>query len=106
MSGTTVPNDPWGTVNKDEGERYPDSKSVADFHINADTDSSTKAFHHTLGTRRNQASQGDHVHDGENGKKIGDGLGLTVTGAKGGNAALTSLLAMLAEIIDFTDSTT
>jgi len=35
-----------------------------DSHKNSDRDSSPWAIHHTLGPRRNQASPGDHTHDG------------------------------------------
>ncbi len=40
-------------------------------HIRADTDISPRSLHHTLGTKHNQASPGDHNHDGANSKKIG-----------------------------------
>lgn len=106
MSETTVPNDPWGRVNKDISQQVPSAKEVNEYHTNSDRDASINALHHTLGTRRNQAAKGDHIHNGENGQKVGDGMALNVTGAKGGNAALTSLLAMLAKVIDFTDTTT
>lgn len=40
-------------------------------HTRADTDLSPRSLHHTLGTKHNQASPGDHYHDGTNSKKIG-----------------------------------
>lgn len=40
-------------------------------HDRADTDLSQRALHHTIGIGRNQASPGDHYHDGTNSKKIG-----------------------------------
>lgn len=40
-------------------------------HDRADVDLSHRALHHTLGTGHNQASPGDHYHDGTNSKKIG-----------------------------------
>lgn len=40
-------------------------------HDRADTDLSHRALHHTLGTGHNQASPGDHYHDGTDSKKIG-----------------------------------
>lgn len=76
------------------------------FHTRSDVDSGPLAQHHSLGYNHNQASPGDHTHDGTSSRKIGYKLGLTVTGAKGGNVALTNLLAMLATVIDFTDTTT
>lgn len=75
-------------------------------HRVSDADSGQNALHHTLGTGQNQASPGSHIHDGTKSKKLGAGLGLTLTGAKGGNVALTNLIALLANFIEFTDSTT
>lgn len=40
-------------------------------HSRADTDMGSKSIHHTLGIARNQASPGDHIHDGVNSKLIG-----------------------------------
>lgn len=40
-------------------------------HDRADTDLSPRALHHTLGIKHNQASPGDHIHDGVTSKKIG-----------------------------------
>lgn len=40
-------------------------------HDRADVDLSHRALHHTLGIGHNQASPGDHYHDGVNSKKIG-----------------------------------
>lgn len=39
-------------------------------HRNSDVDSSQKAQHHTLGTGANQASFGNHTHDGKDSKVI------------------------------------
>lgn len=44
------------------------------FHARADKDVSTGALHHTLGLDHNQASPGDHSHDGRNSKLVGQGL--------------------------------
>lgn len=82
------------------------SDVVNKFHLNSDKDSSTLAHHHTLGPRRNQASPGDHVHDGATSKKIGAGKNLSVSGARDDGTALASLLTMLAKVIEFTDNTT
>lgn len=85
-------------------------------HINSDVDSSLKSLHHTLGMRRNQASPGNHIHDGVTSPKLGGrsmapGGGstvpaLTLTGSKGGNVALANLITMLKNFVDFTDTTT
>jgi hypothetical protein len=85
-------------------------------HSQSDVDSSPRSQHHTLGKRRNQASPGDHIHDGISSPKLGarqmDPSGnvtipaLVLTGSKGGNVALTNLIAMLKNFVDFTDNTT
>lgn len=43
---------------------------VNDFHINSDVDKSTLSQHHTLGIQPNQASPGDHNHDGRNSRRV------------------------------------
>lgn len=85
-------------------------------HENDDTDVSARAHHHTLGTGRTQAAAGNHIHDGITSPLLGQlqmspsGNGtvpaLVLTGAKGGNVALTNLIAMLKNVINFTDNTT
>ena len=42
----------------------PSTEQVAKFHEKADKDASQKAIHHSLGPSHNQASPGDHSHDG------------------------------------------
>lgn len=51
-----------------------DPKQVADLHKRADTDSSFKAIHHTLGKKHNQAAPGDHTHDGIDSSAIETGI--------------------------------
>lgn len=87
----------WSTASPEE---------VNKFHARDDADTSAFAHHHTLGPRRDQASPGNHTHDGKTSIKLGSGLGLTLTGSKGSNAALTSLISLLANFIDFEDTTT
>lgn len=72
----------------------PTPESTAELHKVADTDSSTTATHHTLGIQPNQASPGDHLHDGRTSKDLYTPI--SVTGSRGGNAALASLLTSLA----------
>ena len=43
---------------------------VNDFHSSSDVDKSTLAQHHTLGSQPNQASPGDHGHDGRSSSKL------------------------------------
>jgi hypothetical protein len=85
-------------------------------HGASDVDSSPRSQHHTLGTGRNQSSPGNHIHDGVTSSKLGPMQintsgsdlvpSLVLTGAKGGNVALTNLIAMLKNVINFTDNTT
>ncbi len=52
----------------------PGSNEVNKFHANSDVDSSSVAQHHTLGIQHDQASPGDHNHNGKNSRKIGKGI--------------------------------
>jgi hypothetical protein len=45
-------------------------QEIKELHLNSDADENPLAIHHTLGARPNQASPGDHVHDGKTSKKI------------------------------------
>ncbi len=106
MGDTTMKGDPFGEIRSGQVDETASPKQVSDFHKNADTDASVTSTHHTLGSRRGQATPGDHVHDGKNSRRIGDGLGLTVTGSRGTGAAITSLIAALVTAgIDLTDNT-
>ena len=51
-------------------ERNSTFQQVKDFHLNSDVDQSFIAQHHTLGPLTNQASPGDHIHDGSTSKRI------------------------------------
>jgi hypothetical protein len=77
-----------------------------EIHSRSDVDSGPFAQHHTIGPGGYQASPGNHIHDGVRSKKIGDGLGLTISGSRGGNAALASLISALSQVVAFTDNTT
>lgn len=52
----------------------PSSQESNKQHTNADTDTGVTSIHHTLGIQHNQASPGDHKHDGKTSKKIGKGI--------------------------------
>lgn len=106
MSQPVIKDDPFGPIRQDEQNGVLTPREVARIHSRSDVDSSVGSQHHTLGVKHTQAAPGDHTHDGAGSRKIGTGLGLTLTGAKGGNVALTNLIAMLGEVIEFTDSTT
>jgi chemotaxis response regulator CheB len=58
----------------------------------------------SLGPSNLQAAPGDHKHDGVTSKKLMTGI--TITGSKGGNAALADLITKLAKALGFTDATT
>lgn len=88
-------------TNKD-GE-VPSSEVVEKFHRKADTDGSETSAHHTLGNGRNQAAPGNHDHRGGSSVLLLDGF--TLTGSRGSNAALASVIAALVEL-GATDSTT
>lgn len=81
----------------------PTPDVVDDFHTNSDLDSRAQAQHHTLGSSPTQASPGDHTHDGGTSPLLLAGIQLT--GSKGGNAALASVIAALVKL-GATDSTT
>jgi len=106
MTESVIPGDPFGPVRKEAKRPGATPREVNEFHARSDCDTSVFSQHHTLGVKHDQGSPGDHNHDGTISKKIGSGLALTLTGAKGGNVALTNLIALLAEVIEFTDSTT
>lgn len=108
-NNAVIPGDPYGPIKdpvpgKEPG--IPSAKEVNKLHTNADTDATTLASHHTVGIKRNQAASGAHTHNGNNSIKIGEGDGRSISGSKGGNAALASLITLLSNYIDFTDNTT
>jgi len=77
-----------------------------DAHLNADVDNSQSSLHHTLGTNPSQGSQGDHIHDGRNSRRLYGAVPPSITGSRGGNAALANLLSQLATSNIITDNTT
>jgi hypothetical protein len=87
----------------DKTSAVADAQTVNKFHEKADTDSSQEALHHTLGPKHDQSSPGDHTHNGKNSRKIL--AGTTLTGSKGGNAAVASIVAALVKL-GATDTTT
>ena len=74
----------------------PPPEVVNRFHANSDRDTSTTALHHTLGIAANQATAGNHNHNGQNSKKIGEGFNLSFPTTA--NAAYTQ--AQLQAVID------
>ena len=59
------------TPDSDESKWSGDSpQDTRRAHSRADTDVGPQSLHHTLGPRRNQASPGNHIHDGTTSKKL------------------------------------
>lgn len=81
----------------------PDAEAVAHLHTNADTDTRAEAIHHTLGPSSSQATAGNHRHRGGDSSPLLDGL--TITGSRGGNVALLSVIQCLVAL-GATDSST
>lgn len=103
-AGQVKPGDPFGPIKQPRQKTTPPPEEVNSFHARDDVDSSWQAHHHTIGIKHDQASAGDHKHDGKNSLQLMKGV--TITGAKGGNVALANLITALANALGFTDSTT
>lgn len=84
-------------------DRPPSAEEVERLHTNADTDARKEASHHTLGIGDNQAASGSHNHRG--GDSVQLLAGITLTGSRGGNIALLSVIQALVAL-GATDSTT
>lgn len=69
------------------------AEEVETFHTNADTDTRSESAHHTLGPTAVQAASGDHRHRGGDSVPLLDGI--TLTGSRGGNVALLSVIQAL-----------
>lgn len=79
-------------------ESSPRSNVVNEFHANSDSDTAITAQHHTLGILHNQASPGDHKHDGHSSKKLGKGVNLgfpTTAGATYTQAQIQAIIDAL-----------
>lgn len=74
----------------------PTAEQVTDFHANADTDVRLESLHHTLGALPTQASPGDHTHDGGTSPQLL--AGTTITGSRGGNTAVGSVIQALVRL--------
>lgn len=83
--------------------KLPSTKEVQQFHTNDDVDGGEGSHHHTLGPGKNQAAGGQHDHRG--GNSVALLAGTTITGSRGGNAAVASIIAALVDL-GATDSTT
>ncbi len=79
----------------------PSTVDVSKFHTNSDSDSAVTAQHHTLGIQHNQASPGDHTHNGGTSKRIGQKLDLAfpvTAGAAYSQAQMQSVINALRKL--------
>jgi hypothetical protein len=88
---------------KTSGPNVFDPRVVAQMHRGDDLDVAKDAHHHTVGMGSAQSAAGNHIHNGSDSPQLL--AGVTLTGAKGGNAALASVCAALAAL-GATDTTT
>lgn len=84
-------------------KRDATSEEVDEFHRNSDVDLRREAQHHTLGPQPNQASPGDHIHDGGDSAKLLTGM--TISGSRASDAWRLSVNAILVRL-GATDSST
>jgi len=80
----------------DRAKKDATAGAVNKFHAKSDVDSAQYAQHHTLGIKHDQAAPGDHTHDGRVSKLLLEGV--TITGSRGGNAAVASIIAALVKL--------
>lgn len=74
----------------------PAADAVDQFHTNADTDIRPESLHHTVGPGNTQSSPGNHTHDGGTSSLILSGF--TISGSRGGNVAMVSIIATLVRL--------
>jgi len=74
----------------------PTAQEVDDFHQNSDVDSRAESLHHTLGPNPNQASPGDHTHDGGDSSFILSEE--TISGVRGDDTWAVSVNAILVRL--------
>lgn len=79
-------------------DKIPPAHDVEEFHRNADTDKRPEAIHHRLGKGPNQASPGNHNHDGRDSTALLGGF--TITGSRSTQTAsvISQILVALEEI--------
>jgi hypothetical protein len=61
------------------------AKDVEDFHRKSDLNKRPESQHHSLGNGANQASPGNHTHNGQNSLSLFSGL--SITGSRSTNTA-------------------
>lgn len=72
-----------------------DATKVDDFHQQSDLNTRSESQHHTLGSSQGQAAAGNHTHSGGDSPYLWTGN--TIVGARGGNMALSSVIAILVQ---------
>ena len=85
----------FGSFGADENPKPP-AQAVEDFHTNSDVDARAEAQHHTLGPNPNQASPGDHTHDGGDSALILEGE--VISGSRASDAWRLSVNAILVRL--------
>jgi hypothetical protein len=89
------------------GESPQESRRL---HTRSDVDLAPRSLHHTLGTKANQASPGNHNHDGSTSKKLGP-LEMDTTSGKEGltravwtiptSPTVADLVSLLSKFVNF-----
>lgn len=92
MAGEDYRQDTSGGVYGD----VPSAEEVDRFHQNSDVDVRDRSQHHTLGPSPTQAAAGNHRHDGGDSVLLLEGM--TLSGSRGGNVALPSIIAALVRL--------
>jgi hypothetical protein len=83
------------SFSSDENPKPP-AAAVEDFHTNSDVDSRAESQHHTLGPGPNQASPGDHRHDGGDSSLLLENQ--FITGSRNSDAWRLSVNAILVRL--------
>lgn len=73
------------------------------FHKNASVDTRPEDIHHRIGPGPNQAASGQHRHNGSDSPLLLEGV--VITGSRGGNSSVLSIIQALVRL-GATDSTT
>lgn len=81
----------------------PPTRVVDQFHKNAPVDTRPEDIHHRIGSGAAQAASGQHRHNGTDSPLLLEGV--ILTGSRGGNAAVLSIVNALKKL-GATDSTT
>lgn len=68
--------------------------NIKTLHRYSDKDASKLALHHTLGTRKYQASPGDHTHDGDSSLRLGTRASTASTSTQTGLTVETVVLTL------------